>query len=168
VFLRGRASATELVGYWVVQLAAGLLAALAVRSMAPDAEGLAFAAEIVPAVTAELLYTFALVFVVLNVATAEGTKGNSYFGAAIGLTVVAGAFSIGGISGGALNPAVAIGMLSLDLITPRSLWLLLSGELIGGVAAAMVFNTLRLGEDKPTTATLADQGGLAPQAEPSA
>jgi aquaporin Z len=74
VFLRGGATSTELVGYWVVQLVAGLLAALVVRGLAPSAEGLAFAAEVIPAVTAEFLFTFALVFVVLNVATAEGTK----------------------------------------------------------------------------------------------
>jgi aquaporin Z len=84
------------------------------------------------------------------------------------LTVLAGAFSVGGISGAAFNPAVAIAMLVLDLITPRSLWVLLAGELLGGVAAALVFNALRLGEDKPTTATLDEQGGLAAQAEPSA
>jgi aquaporin Z len=167
VFLRGRATAAELVGYWVVQIVGGLLAVLAVRTLAPDAEGLAFAAQVVPAVLAEFLFTFALVFVVLNVATSEGTKGNSYFGIAIGLTVLAGAFSIGGISGGALNPAVALAMLILELITPRSLVLLLSGELLGGVAAALIYNALHLGEgDKPTTATIEEQPGLAPQAEP--
>jgi hypothetical protein len=59
-------------------------------------------------------------------------------------------------------------MLFLDLITPRSLWILVGGELLAGVAAGLVFNALRLGEDEPTTATLDEQAGLAPQAEPGA
>ena len=48
-------------------------------------------------------------YVVLNVATADATAGNSYFGLAIGFTVLAGAFAVGQVSGAAFNPAVAIG-----------------------------------------------------------
>ena len=62
-----------------------------------------------PALLAEFLFTFALVYVVLNAATAEGTSGNSFYGLAIGMTVMTGAFAVGNISGGAFNPAVAIG-----------------------------------------------------------
>lgn len=167
VFLRGRASAGELGGYVVVQLAAAALAALAVRVLAPETEGLAFAVEFLPALLGEFLFTFALVFVVLNVATAEGTKGNSYYGIAIGLTVLAAAYAVGSVSGAALNPAVALVLVMLDLLTTRSLWVLLMGQLLGGVTAAVAFSALRLGDDKPTTATLAEQAELAPQAEPA-
>ena len=61
------------------------------------------------AALAEFLFTFALVYVILNVATAKSTSGNWYFGIAIGFTVLAGAFSVGSVSGCALNPAVAVG-----------------------------------------------------------
>ena len=168
VFLRGRATATELLGYFVVQISAGALAALAARQLAPEAEGLAFAVTVLPALLAEFLFTFALVFVVLNVATARGNEGNSYFGAAIGLTVLSAAYTIGPVSGAALNPAVAVLLVLLDLLTPRSMWVLLIGELLGGVLAAVVFSAMDLGDDKPTTATRAEQAELTPPAEPAA
>jgi glycerol uptake facilitator-like aquaporin len=68
-----------------------------------------FQAPAFGAFLAEFLFTFALVYVVLNVATADATQGNSYFGLAIGFTVLAGAFAVGQVSGAAFNPAVAIG-----------------------------------------------------------
>ena len=63
----------------------------------------------------EFLFTFALVYVVLNSATAKGTEGNSFYGLAIGFTVVVGAFAVGPVSGGAFNPAVAIGATTMGL-----------------------------------------------------
>jgi aquaporin Z len=122
---------------------------------------------VLPALLAEFLFTFALVFVVLNVATARGTAGNSYFGAAIGLTVLAAAYVIGSVSGAAVNPAVAVVLVLLDLLTPRSMWVLLIGELLGGVLAAVTFNLLSLADDKPTTATQAEQEELTMAAEPA-
>jgi aquaporin Z len=107
-----------------------------------------------------------LAFTVLNVATVGGTKGNSYYGLAIGFTIMVGAYSVGGISGGAFNPAVAVGITLMHLSAPASLWVLLVGELLGGAAAGMVFLALDLGDDKPTTATPADQAQLRPAAEP--
>jgi len=61
------------------------------------------------ALLCEFLFTFALVWVVLNVATTPGTAGNSYYGSAIGFTVMLGAYAVGNISGGAFNPAIALG-----------------------------------------------------------
>ena len=55
--------------------------------------------ELFPALVAEFIFTFALVLVVLNTATADETSGNSYFGLAIGFTVMVGAFAVGDISG---------------------------------------------------------------------
>jgi aquaporin Z len=115
---------------------------------------------------AEFLFTFALAFMVLNVATVSGTKGNSYYGLAIGFTVMVGAYSVGNVSGGAFNPAVAVGITLMHLSAPASLWVLLVGELIGGAAAAVLFLVLDLGKDKPTTATPADQAQLRTVASP--
>jgi len=62
------------------------------------------------AALAEVLYTFMLCFVVLNVATASKNAGNQFFGLAIGFVIIAGGYAAGGISGGAFNPAVALGI----------------------------------------------------------
>jgi aquaporin Z len=73
-------------------------------------------ANIPAALLAEFLFTFALAYVVLNTATTKGTTGNSFYGLAIGMTVMTGAFAVGGISGGAFNPAVAIGLGFMQLV----------------------------------------------------
>ena len=92
---------------------------------------------------AEVLFTFALVYVILNVATTKSAAGSSYFGLAIGFTVLAGAFAVGDISGGAFNPAVAIGACIMGLLPWSAIWMYLVAEAIGGAAAAMVFRVLQ-------------------------
>jgi aquaporin Z len=89
---------------------------------------------------AEFLFTFALCFVVLNVATAKATANNSYFGWAIGFTVLVGAYAVGPISGGAFNPAVAVGISVLNVSLWSNLWVYILAELIGAGLAALVFN----------------------------
>src|SRR6266511_2162084 len=79
----------------------------------------------VMALLAEFLFTFALVYVVLNAATAEGTSGNSFYGLAIGMTVMTGAFAVGDISGGAFNPAVALGLCLLGISSWGNIWMYL-------------------------------------------
>ncbi len=91
------------------------------------------------ALIAEFLFTFALVYVVLNVATAKGTEGNSFYGLAIGFTVLTGAFAVGDISGGAFNPAVAVGISVLGLSSWLNLWIFLVANFFGGAAAAGIF-----------------------------
>src|SRR4029077_12703504 len=80
------------------------------------------------ALVAEFLFTFALAYVVLNTATAKGTAGNSFYGLAIGMTVMTGAFAVGGISGGAFNPAVAVGIGFMRLVAASDLWIHLLGD----------------------------------------
>jgi aquaporin Z len=88
------------------------------------------------------LFTFALVFVVLNTATAKGTAGNSFYGLAIGFTVGAGAFAVGNISGGAFNPAVAIGISLMGLASWSSIWIYFVAQFIGGIVAALAFKMM--------------------------
>jgi len=95
-----------------------------------------------PAFVAELAFTFALVYVVLNVATAKRTSGNSYFGLAIGFTVLAGAFAVGSVSGALFNPAVAVGAMIVGLLPAHMIWLYVIAELLGGALAAFVFRFL--------------------------
>jgi aquaporin Z len=164
VMLRGEATGADLAGYWAAQIVAGVVAALAVNWLKGGAAPVPLAPNPGAALVAEFLFTFALVFVVLNVATARGTQGNSYFGLAIGFTVAAGAFAVGGISGGAFNPAVAIALVVFGIIQVGELWIYLVANLAAGAAAALLFKGLDLGDDKPTTATPAQQRALEPPA----
>jgi aquaporin Z len=98
------------------------------------------------ALLAEFLFTFALVFVVLNVATAKTTEGNSFYGLAIGMTVMTGAFAVGNISGGAFNPAVAIGITIMGISAWSSIWIFLVANFAGGAVAALTFKFVSPGE----------------------
>lgn len=148
VLLRGKVTINDAVGYWIVQVAAGIVAAIAVTIMKPamPAEALNGSLDLVPALLAEFLFTFALVYVVLNVATAKGTEGNSFYGFAIGFTVVAGAYAVGSVSGGAFNPAVAVGGSIMNIFAWGNIWIYLVAELVAGAAAAFTFRYLHPGE----------------------
>jgi aquaporin Z len=91
------------------------------------------------ALIAEFVGTFALCYVVLNVATAKATAGNSNYGLAIGFTVMVMAFALGGISGGAFNPAVALGITLMGLAKMANIWIYLAGNFAAAIAAALVF-----------------------------
>jgi len=103
--------------------------------------------KVVPALLTEFLGTFALCWVVLNTATAKGTAGNSNYGLAIGFTVMVMAYAVGGISGGAFNPAVAVGITVMHLVKGTNLWIHLVADFGGGVAAALAFKALSV-EDR--------------------
>jgi aquaporin Z len=148
VFLRGRMVAEEYRGYVIIQLFAALVAGLAVRIVGGHEPNAAVAGA-GRMLIAEFLFTFALAWVVLNVATARGTDGNSFYGLAIGFTVVAGAFAVGGISGGAFNPAVALGAMVTGLLKWSNIWIYLIADLLGAVAAAFAFLYV-LPAEKPT------------------
>jgi aquaporin Z len=167
VFLRGGANAAELGGYWAVQVVGGVIAALVVAYLKGGVPIEAASFDVGPALLAEFMFTFALVFVVLNTATARGTAGNSYFGLAIGFTVLVGAYAVGAVSGGAFNPAVAVGIVMMGLVAPAFIWVYLVACLAGGAAAGLLFNALDLGDDKATTATPAEQAQLEPAAKPA-
>jgi aquaporin Z len=138
VFLRGRLSAKEYRAYLLTQFVAALLAGLVARIVGghePHAAVVGAGRMLI----AEFLFTFALVWVVLNVATAKGTRGNSFYGLAIGFTVVAGTFAVGGISGAAFNPAIAVGAMVTGLLQWSNIWIYLLADFLGGVAAASAF-----------------------------
>jgi aquaporin Z len=139
VLLRGRMDAREYVGYVVTQLVAAVAAALVVTALGYDADQVAGVAGAGKMLVAEFLFTFALAYVVLNVATSRGTADNSFYGLAIGFTVVAGAFAVGSISGAAFNPAVAIGAMTMGVLSWGDVWIYLLANLAGGAAAAAVF-----------------------------
>ena len=138
VLIRGKLGLTDWFRYVTVQLTAAAAGGLLARAL--DGPGHAFALGGTWKILAvEFIFTFALAYVVLNVATSKATDGNSYFGLAIGFTVVAGAFAVGGISGGAFNPAVALGASLLGTFTWDHYWIYVIATLLGGAAAAQAF-----------------------------
>ena len=142
VWIRGRCETKDVLPYWGAQVLAGIVAALvAVFLVGNNATPLEI--KSLPAVfVAEFLFTFALVYVVLNTATAKGNAGNSFYGLANGMTVMAGAFAVGSISGGAFNPAVAVGAAVMKLLSFSQIWLHIVADLAGGLVAGLAFKFL--------------------------
>lgn len=138
--IRGAIGIGGAVAYWIAQLVGGALGALLAFAIWPAAE--AKQIEIAPAFLVEALLTFILVFVVLNVATSKDTEGNSFYGLAIGSTVMVGAFAVGAISGGGFNPAVALGLAIHGDFGWENLWLYFVAPLVGGLVAGFVFRLL--------------------------
>ncbi|MCU1251346.1 MAG: niP4 [Edaphobacter sp.] len=130
----------------IFQNLGAVLAALVVKFLKGGAAVAPLQPATIPALVAEFLFTFALVYVVLNVATAKGTSGNSFYGLAIGFTVLVGAFSVGNISGGAFNPAVASGISVLGLSSWQNIWIYLLAEFGGAAVAAGAFKVLNPAE----------------------
>jgi aquaporin Z len=139
VLIRGKLKVVDVVPYMVAQLAAAAVAALTIKFLRAGIDVTPIAPKIGPALLAEFLFTFALVYVVLNAATAEGTSGNSFYGLAIGMTVMTGAFAVGDISGGAFNPAVALGICILGISSWSNIWIYLVANFAAAVVAAIVF-----------------------------
>lgn len=142
VWLRGKCETKDVPGYVISQSVGAMLAASAVKYLKAGAVVTPISPATGPALVAEFLFTFALVFVVLNVATTKGTTGNSFFGLAIGFTVATGAFAVGNISGGVFNPAVALGISMMGLSAWANIWVYLLAEIAAGVTAAMAFRAL--------------------------
>jgi aquaporin Z len=144
VLLRGRLPLSDVPGYLIAQFVGGLLAAgvsLIAFDRAPkgfDVTGRAlFTAFLV-----ELLFTFALAFVVLNVATSKSHPNNSFYGLAIGFTVFAGVVAVGALSGGAFNPAVALGIMTFGLSAWKNIWIYLVAEAAGAALAGVTFKAM--------------------------
>ncbi len=142
VFLRGRCAAADVVPYWAAQVVGALAASYAAMYIVGRPSASPMVPATGPALVAEFLFTFALAYVVLNVATAKKTDGNSFYGLAIGMTVMVAAFSVGGVSGGAFNPAVAVGAGVMGLVAMSSIWIHIAADLLGGAVAALVFRTV--------------------------
>ena len=139
VWLRGRCPARDVTPYMGAQIIGGLVASFMVLFVKGSSSVPAARPDAIPALLVEFLYTFALCYVVLNVATSRNTVGNSFYGLAIGFTVTAGVYSVGAVSGGAFNPAVAVGITVMGLSSLGSIWILLLGNFLGGALAAATF-----------------------------
>jgi len=151
VLIRKRISANDAVVYIVSQVLGAATAAIVVGLFREIPSEPHQTLDTTKALVAEVLGTFALVYVVLNVATVKANEGNSYFGLAIGFTVMAMAYCFGVYSGGAFNPAVAVGAAVLKLSSWTNIWIFLVACFGGGALAAIVFNALNPEEKLPVT-----------------
>ena len=147
VWLRGRCSTADVPAYLVAQILGATAASFVTLYLKGQPTVSPTEIAVVPALIAELVGTFALAYVVLNVATAKATTGNSYYGLAIGFTLMTMAFAFGGVSGGAFNPAVAVGITVMHLVKTVNLWLYLVANCAGGALAAITFKFINP-EDK--------------------
>ncbi len=149
IFVRGRCDAKDVVPYWIFQVVGATLAAFCVKWMFPDSSPTAMSPQVAPALVAEFLFTFALAWVVLNVASSKGTANNSFYGLAIGMTVMAGAFAVGGISGGVFNPSVAVGISIMGLSTWANIWIYLVAQFAAALVAGFVFKSINTDDPAP-------------------
>jgi len=138
VLIRGKLTQNEYVAYIVTQFVAAALSGLLVTAVGGK-ETAGATASIGKMLVVEFLFTFLLTYVVLNVATAKGTEGNSFYGLAIGFVVVVGAISVGWISGAAFNPAIALGATILGAFKWSHIWVYLLADFVGGAAGAGAF-----------------------------
>ena len=139
VLFRGKLPTRDYGAYVVTQVLAAVLAGLLVSALGYAPASATAVAGTGKMLVAEFLFTFALAFVVLNVATAKDTENNSFYGLAIGSTVAGGAIAVGAVSGGAFNPAVAVGASVLGAFAWSNLWVYLLAELVAGAVAAGAF-----------------------------
>lgn len=139
VFFRNKLSGKDLGLYWIAQWAAAIVAGWLTIYLKGYPPTSSLNMETFKAFLAEFIFTFALCFMVLNVATVKETKGNSFFGFAIGFTVLAGAYAVGTISGAAFNPAVALGISVMQLSSWSNLWVFFVANFLAAAVAALVF-----------------------------
>ena len=145
VYLRGACEKSDLAPYIAIQFVAGVIGAVVATDLLVaenDVESMIL--ETGPAFTAELLFTFALAYVILNVATSETTEGNGFYGAAIALVVLAGALSVGSISGASFNPAVTASLIVSDRLSIEDCWIHFIPQLLGACLAALTFKFQRV------------------------
>jgi len=142
VWLRGKCDAKDVIPYWLAQFIAGTVAALLVSFLFAGKVQTPALHGTIESLIVEFLFTFALAWVVLNAATAKGTAGNSFYGLAIGFTVLTGAVAVGGVSGGAFNPAVGLGVFVMGLESIKQLGIYVVADLLGGAAAALAFKAV--------------------------
>ena len=134
-------SVREMAGFIAVQvLGAALAAIVAILFYRDGMEVQPLQLSIAPAMVGEILFTFMLVWVIMNVATAKANIGNQFYGIAIGFTVIGGIYTVGTVSLAIFNPAVAIALVMVGKLSIAQIWIPVLGSLVGGIAAVLVFN----------------------------
>lgn len=138
-------STREMLNFILAQVGGAVVAVLIARTFfSGEAEVTPVEIDMWPALVGEFLFTFLLVWVIMNVATAKANVGNQFYGIAIGSSVVGGIYTVGIISLAIFNPAVAIGLAFMGKISIADIWIPLVGSIVGAVAASTAFNKTKL------------------------
>lgn len=137
--IRGALPWKDLLPYWLFQIVGAVLAALTVMNMVVIPTASVDPFDVWGIIMGEFLFTFALCYVVLHTATSEKSAGNSYYGLAIGSTVMVGAFATSGICYGAFNPAVACGLWTMGAAGIQVMLITMLVNIIAGIAAGYVY-----------------------------
>ncbi len=138
--IRGALSWKDLFPYIIAQAIGALLAgllAMYIVVIPPYSNETSF--SILPMVICEFLFTFALCYTVLQTATSEDTKGNSYYGLAIGATVLTGILATNGTCYGAFNPAAGLGLFTMGLTQTKLILITILTNFVAGAAAAGIY-----------------------------
>ena len=143
IYLRGACDKDEVLPYIASQIIAAVSAAFVVERLLLPADALSpeMADLGTEAIVAELLFTFALAYVILNVATTESTSDNGYYGAAIAFVVLAGAITVGSISLASFNPAVTSALIVSGKLGLADSWMHFVPQFIGAVLATYVYKS---------------------------
>ncbi|MGI5183473.1 MIP/aquaporin family protein [Dactylosporangium sp. CA-152071] len=168
VLVRRKLALPDAIAYWVAQVVAAVVGAVVTRWVVNPRNIASLqlsGRELFTALLVEVLFTFALVYVMLNVATSKTNPNNSFYGLAIGFTVAAGAIAVGRISGAAFNPAVTVGVWLMGLLTWYTAVLYIVVQLLAGAVAGAVFLALNpdelparpVPEEELTTVPAADR-----------
>lgn len=138
-WLSGNFRKRDIAPYIISQTAAAVTASILAYLIIDAGTREAVQLNIIRALVSEFIFTFALVFVILNVAASSGTKGNSFYGIAIGSVVAAGVYSVGNVSGAVFNPAVAVGNTVIGVSGINNIWIYFLANITGGLLATYVF-----------------------------
>lgn len=134
-------SVKEMFAFIGVQILGAVLAALLAKGLFSDGMVVEPAKlEFGPALVAEILFTFLLVWVIMNVATAKANAGNGFYGIAIASTVTGAIYTVGVVSLAVLNPAVAVALAITGKLAASQLFIPIVGSIVGAVIAVVTFN----------------------------
>jgi aquaporin Z len=145
--LRGGLDRTDFFYNILAQLAGGVMAPLMAAFMlhctgAPEIRMQHH--ETICSLIAEFIGAFAVVYVYLNVMDNPEQQPNGYYGAAVGAVQAALMFVLGPVSGGAFNPATAIGLAIAGMTAWGDVWLYFVGAFLGsGVAMTAIYGALK-------------------------
>lgn len=143
-YIAKRFDVKEIMPYVLAQLCGALLASASLRTLFPfnDTLGASLPAGLwQQSFIFEVLLTFLLMFVILNVSTGAKERGITA-GAAIGATVGMEAMFAGPICGASMNPARSIGPAILSGHT-EYLWIYIFATIIGAILAVLIFKITR-------------------------
>lgn len=145
-FVAGTHSRSSIFPYLVVIFAAAILGAYTVQILTPTGSYHDLTLNIDPhrVILAEFIFTFFLMWVILNVAIAQGTAKNQFYGIAIGAVVTSGAYAVGPISFAVFNPAVTLALCINGFLPWDALPLYVLTQAFAALVAGLLFRSMNI------------------------